>query len=85
MLWSTAYLECRLPSPLPTKDGGNLYAVKDVRAYVLGLAHSRSGHLYWQRAHQLLLDQADVVTLRRQVELALFCDAQLDLEAMDTP
>ena len=43
MLWSTAYLESRLPSPLPTKDGGNLYAVKDVRAYVLGLAHSRSG------------------------------------------
>ena len=67
MLWSTAYLESRLPSPLPTKDGGNLYAVKDVRAYVLGLAHSRSGHLYWRRAHQLLLDQADVVTLRRQV------------------
>ena len=81
MLWSTAYLESRLPSPLPTKDGGNLYAVKDVRAYVLGLAPE---HLYWQRAHQLLLDQADVVTLRRQVELALFCDAQLDLEAMDT-
>ena len=78
------YVESRLPSPLPTKDGGNLYAVKDVRAYVLGLAHSRSGHLYWQRAHQLLLDQADVVTLRRQVELALFCDAQLDLETMDT-
>ena len=84
MLWSPAYLESRLPSPLPTKDGGTLYAVKDVRAYVLGLAHSRSEHLYWQRAHQLLLDQADVVTLRRQVELALFCDAQLDLEAMDT-
>ena len=84
MLWSTAYLESRLPSPLRTKDGGNRYAVKDVRAYVLGLAHSRSGHLYWQRAHQLLLDQADVVTLRRQVELALFCDAQLDLEAMHT-
>jgi len=40
MLWSTAYLESRLPSPLPTKDGGNLYAVKDVRAYVLGLAHA---------------------------------------------
>jgi len=36
MLWSTAYLESRLPSPLPTKDGGNLYAVKDV---MLGLAH----------------------------------------------
>jgi hypothetical protein len=81
MLWSPAYLDSSLPRPLPTKDGGILYAVKDIRAYVLD---SRSEHLYWQRAHQLLLDQADVVTLRRQIELALFCDAQLDLEAMDT-
>jgi hypothetical protein len=47
------HLESRLPSPLPTKDGGTLYAAKDIRAYVLGLAHSRSEHLYWQRAHQL--------------------------------
>jgi hypothetical protein len=44
-LWSPAYLESHLPSPLPTKDGGTLYAVKDVRAYVLSLAHSRSEHL----------------------------------------
>ena len=84
MLWSPAYLESRLPRPLPTKDSGILYAVKDVRAYVLGLPHSRSDHLYWQRVHQLLRDQADVVTLRRQLELALFRDAQLDLEVMDT-
>jgi hypothetical protein len=77
MLWSAAYLENRLPRPLPTKDGGTLYAVKDIRAYVLGLPDSR-------RAHQLLLDQADVVTLCRQIELALFCDTQLDLAAMDT-
>jgi hypothetical protein len=84
MLWSPAYLESRLPRPLPTKDSGILYAVKDVRAYLLGLPHSRSDHLYWQRVRQLLRDQADVVTLRRQLELALFCDAQLDLEAMDT-
>src|SRR5215510_3403498 len=68
MLWSATYLESRLPRPLPTKDGGTLYAVKDVRAYVLGLPDSRSEHLYWQRAHQLLLDQTDVVTLRRQIE-----------------
>jgi hypothetical protein len=53
MLLSPAHLESRLPSPLPTKDGGTLYAAKDIRAYVLGLAHSRSEHLYWQRAHQL--------------------------------
>jgi hypothetical protein len=73
MLWSPAYLESPLPRPLPTKDGGILSAVKDIRVYVLGLPDSRSEHhLYWQRAHQLLLDQADVVTLRRQVELAWF-------------
>jgi hypothetical protein len=83
MLWSPTYLESRLPRPLPTKDAGILYVVKDVRAYVLGLPDSRSEHLYWQRAYQLLLDQADVVTLCRQIELALFCDAQLDLAAMD--
>ena len=83
MLWSPSYLESRLPRPLPTKDGGTLHAVKDIRAYVLGLPDSRSEHLYWQRAHQLLQEQADVVTLRRQIELALFCDAQLDLAAMD--
>jgi hypothetical protein len=82
MLWSPTYLESRLPRPLPTKDRGILYAVKDVRAYVLSLPDSRSEHLHWQRAHQLLLDQAHVVTLRRQVELALFCDAQLDLAAI---
>jgi hypothetical protein len=84
MLWSPTYLESRLPRPLPTKDGGTLYAVKDVRAYVLGLPDSRSEHLYWQRARHLLQNQADVVTLRRQIELALFCDAQLELATDDT-
>ena len=59
MLWSPAYLETRLPRPLLTKDSGTLYAVNDVGAYVLSLLHSRSEHLYWQRAHQLLHDQAD--------------------------
>jgi len=34
MLWSPAYLESRLPRPLPTKDGGTLYAVKDVMGVI---------------------------------------------------
>jgi hypothetical protein len=84
MLWSPVYLKRRLPRPLPTKDGGILYTVKDVRTYVLRLPESRSERRYWQRVCQLLWDQADVVALSPQVELALFCDAQLDMEAMDT-
>jgi hypothetical protein len=83
MLWSPVYLKRRLPRPLPTKDGGILYTVKDVRTYVLRLSESRADRRYWQRACELLLEQADVVALRPQVELALFCDAQLDIEAMD--
>jgi hypothetical protein len=55
-----------------------------VRTYVLALPDSRSERRYWQRACQLLLDQADVEALSQRVELALFCDAQLDREAMDT-
>ena len=84
MLWSPVYLKRRLSRPLPTKNGGILSTVKDVRTYVLALPDSRSERRYWQRACQLLLDQADVEALSQQVELALFCDAQLDLEAMDT-
>jgi hypothetical protein len=34
-------------------------------------------------AAQLLLDQADVAAVSRQVHLALFYDAQLDIRAMD--
>ena len=33
----------------------------------------------WQRAAELLLAQADVTDLSRQVELALFYDAKLDV------
>jgi hypothetical protein len=60
------YLKRRLPRPLPTKDGGILYTIKDVRSYVLALPGARSERRYWQRACQLLRDQADVVTLRRK-------------------
>jgi hypothetical protein len=60
MLWSPVYLKRRLSRPLPTKNGGILSTVKDVRTYVLALPDSRSERRYWQRACQLLLDQADV-------------------------
>jgi hypothetical protein len=35
----------------------------------------------WQRAAQLLLGEADVDPLSKQVELALFYDAKLDVAA----
>ena len=37
----------------------------------------------WRRAAELLLDQADVATVSKQVKLALFYDAQFDLKAME--
>jgi hypothetical protein len=36
----------------------------------------------WQRACELLLAEADVVTFSAAVELALFYDAKLDVAAM---
>jgi hypothetical protein len=37
----------------------------------------------WRHAAQLLLDQAEVAAVSRQVYLTLCYDAQLDLKAMD--
>jgi hypothetical protein len=48
---------------------------------VLALPHAESCNR-WRRAAQLLLDQADVATVSRQVYLARFYDAQLDIVAM---
>ena len=36
----------------------------------------------WRHAAKLLLDQADVAEVSRQIYLALFYDAQLDIGAM---
>ena len=36
----------------------------------------------WQRAAELLLDEADVAEFSKQVKLALFYDAKLDVAAM---
>jgi predicted phage-related endonuclease len=48
---------------------------------VLELLHVRSCNR-WRRAAELLLDQADVATVSKQVKLALF-HAQLDLKSME--
>jgi hypothetical protein len=77
-----AYLSQKLDRPLPTKDGGTLRTVAEARAYMLGLSKSREMRSQWQRAAELLLGEGNVAAFSKQVELALFYDAKLDVEAM---
>jgi hypothetical protein len=49
---------------------------------MLRLTKDRELRSQWQHAVALLLAQADVDIFSRQVELALFFDAKLDLEAL---
>jgi len=74
-----AHLRKKLARPLPTKDGGTLRTVLDARTYMLALSKDRERRAQWQRAAELLLAEADVADLSRQIELALFYDAKLDV------
>jgi hypothetical protein len=76
---SPAYLQTKLTRPLPTKDGGTLRTVLDARTYMLGLSQDRELRQQWQRACELLLSEADIGALSKQIELALFYDAKLVL------
>src|SRR6516165_11647881 len=78
---SRAYLSRKLTRPLPTKDGGTLRTVLDVRAYMLRLSKDRERSARWQRLAQLLLAKADVDAVSRQLELALLYDGKLDVRA----
>jgi len=78
----------RVPVPLPkanpalvTKDGGTLRTGKDARAYMLTLSKQRETRAQRQQAAELLLDGATVADFSKAVELALFCDAKLDVAA----
>ena len=79
-----AYLRTKLSKALPTKDGGTLRTIEDARAYMLKLSKQRETRAQWQRAAELLLAEADVAGLTRQIELALFYDAKLDVTTIDT-
>jgi len=46
---------------------------------MLALSKQRETRTQWQRAAELLLAKADVAVFSKQVELALFYDAKLDL------
>jgi hypothetical protein len=77
-----AYLSQKLIRPLPTKDGDTLRIVLDARAYMLALPKRCETSAQWQRAAELLLTEADVADFSKQVELALFYDAKLDVMKM---
>jgi hypothetical protein len=69
-----AYLQTKLTRSVPTKDGA--------RANTCSTPKDRELRAQWQQAAALLMAQADVDIFSRQVELALFYDAKLDLGAL---
>jgi hypothetical protein len=71
------------PYPLPTKDGGVLRTIGDAQAYMLALPKKREVRPHWQHACRLLLQEAGVAALTRQVQLALFREGKLDAGAFE--
>jgi hypothetical protein len=81
MLAGPAYLRKKLARPLPIKDAIRLRTLADAVAYMTALPPHRECRQYWQPG-ELILAQADTMEVNRQLELALFCDATLDLVAL---
>jgi len=77
----STYLRQKLTQPLPIRGGPVLRTIGEAANYVLGLPHAESCNR-WRRAAELLLEQAGVAEVSKQVKLALFYDAQLDIKAM---
>jgi hypothetical protein len=78
-----AYLSQKLTEPLPTKGSAVLRTIADVRAYMVAMPAVHDDCARWLHAAGLILEQADVAAVSRQVYLALFYDASLDIGAMD--
>ena len=80
LVFSPKYLaEPLTPYPLPTKDGGVLRTIGDVRAYMLALSEEREWLDHWKPAYRLLVHGAGAAPLTLQVYVALSKDGQLDL------
>jgi len=75
----TAYLSQKLDQPLPTKDGGTLRTIREACDYMTSMGKKRELRDHWQRVCKLILAKADVQTVSRALELALFMDAKLDV------
>ena len=80
---SPAYLSQKLTRPIPTKDGGTLRTVRETRDYMLALPRHRELREQWHVAAKMIIEHASVPALSRQVELALFYEAKLDIRAME--
>ena len=84
MMLRHVYLAEKLvPHPLPTRDAGVLYTVRDARAYLLALSRYRELRTHWQRAGQLILEEADVEAVSQQFHRALVMDSKLDVKAFE--
>ena len=79
MLLRPEYLSQKLDRPLPTKDSGILRTIRDACDYMTGMGKQQELRQHWQRACKLILAKADVMTVSRALELALFMDAKLDV------
>jgi hypothetical protein len=84
MMLRPEYLAQKLmPYPVPTKDGAVLRTIHDAHAYMKTLSKKRALRAHWQHAGRLLLQEAGVAALTRQVHLALFMDGKLDAGAFE--
>ena len=72
-----------LTQPLPTKDGGVLRTIGEAVAYMASPPEEETRSL-WQLAADAILKQAPVAEVVHRIDLALFYDAKLDLNAWQT-
>src|SRR5262249_18995885 len=73
------YLATRLTEALPTTDGGTLRTIGDAVRYMTALPKHREMTKAWQHAAKLIIAREPVEVVTRQLSLALFTDAKLDL------
>jgi hypothetical protein len=74
------YLATRLAEPLPTTDGGVLKTIGDAVRYMTALRKGREQKNAWQYSAKLIIAREPVEAVSRQLSLALFTDAKLDLK-----
>jgi hypothetical protein len=74
------YLATKPAEPLPTTDGGMLRTIGDAIKYMTAMPDGRETKNAWQHAAKLILNRAPAEAITRQLSLALFMDAKLDLK-----
>ena len=63
----------------PAKDGGTLRTIREACDYMTSIGKQRELRPQWRQACKLILAKADVMTVSRALELALFMDAKLEV------